>query len=130
MMKCKNGLAKILQPLNVLCLIQVIYIYNNLLYLNCTKIYYFKEHLDALERGEMNESYDRRDSYYLEDDEEEEVVSQEMTSEEEEERISDMEEESDGDSRNDKDDSPYQLITFGLDDLANLNDICNDVSSC
>ncbi|XP_050535323.1 uncharacterized protein LOC126902277 [Daktulosphaira vitifoliae] len=88
------------------------------------------EHLDALERGEMNETYDRRDSYYLDDDEEEEIVSQEITSEEEEEeeeeRISDMEE-SDGDSRNDKDDSPYQLITFGLDDLANLNDICNDV---
>ncbi|XP_050436449.1 forkhead box protein P1 [Adelges cooleyi] len=87
------------------------------------------EHLDALERGEMNDSYDRRDSYYLDDEEEEEIINQEMTTSEEEDRIvdSDIEEESDGDSRNDKDDSPYQLITFGLDDLANLNDIGNDI---
>lgn len=87
---------------------------------------YFLEHLDALERGEMNETYDRRDSYYFdEEEEEEEVVGQEMTSEDD--RISDVEE-SDNDSRIDKDDSPYQLITFGLDDLANLNDLGNDVS--
>lgn len=83
--------------------------------------------MDALERGEMNETYDRRDSFYLDDEEEEEeVINQGMTSEEED-RISDIEEESDDELRNDKDDSPYQLITFGLDDLANLNDIGNDV---
>lgn len=78
----------------------------------------------------MNECYDRRDSFFFdeeEEEEEEEVISQEMTSEEED-RISDVEEESDNDSRVDKDDSPYQLITFGLDDLANLNDLGNDVS--
>jgi len=77
----------------------------------------------------MNECYDRRDSFFFDDDEEEEeeVISQEMTSEEED-RISDVEEESDSESRMDKDDSPYQLITFGLDDLANLNDLGNDVS--
>lgn len=85
--------------------------------------------MNALERGEMNESYDRRECYYFDDEEEEEeeVISQEMTSEEED-RISDVEEESDNESRIDKDDSPYQLITFGLDDLANLNDLGNDVS--
>lgn len=84
------------------------------------------EHLDLLERGEMNECYDRRDSYYFDDEEEEEeeIISQEMTSEDD--RISDVEEESDNESRIDKDDSPYQLITFGLDDLANLNDLAND----
>jgi len=89
----------------------------------------YLEHLDALERGEMNETYDRRDSYYFdeEEEEEEEVISQEMISEDD--RISDVEEESDNESRIDKDDSPYQLITFGLDDLANLNDLGNDVSS-
>jgi len=87
------------------------------------------EHLDLLERGEMNECYDPRDSYYMddEDEEEEEIINQEMTSEEDD-RISDVEEESDNESRIDKDDSPYQLITFGLDDLANLNDLGNDVS--
>lgn len=86
------------------------------------------EHLDALERGEMNECYDRRDSYYFDDEEEEEeVIGHGMTSEEDD-RISDVEEESDNESRVDKDDSPYQLITFGLDDLANLNDLGNDVS--
>lgn len=87
--------------------------------------------MDALERGEMNDSYDRRgDNYYYDDEEEEEeeVISQEMTSEEED-RISDVEEESDNGSRTDKDDLPYKLITFGLDDLANLNDdLGNDVS--
>jgi len=84
--------------------------------------------LDLLERGEMNECYDRRDSYYFDDEEEEEeeIISQEMTSEDD--RVSDVEEESDNESRIDKDDSPYQLITFGLDDLANLNDLGNDVS--
>lgn len=83
--------------------------------------------MDLLERGEMNECYDRRDSYYFDDEEEEEeIISQEMTSEDD--RISDVEEESDNESRIDKDDSPYQLITFGLDDLANLNDLGNDVS--
>lgn len=82
--------------------------------------------MDALERGEMNECYDRRDSYYFdEEEEEEEIVGQEITSEEED-RITDVE--SDNESRIDKDDSPYQLITFGLDDLANLNDLGNDVS--
>jgi len=88
----------------------------------------YLEHLDLLERGEMNECYDRRDSYYFDDEEEEEeeIISQEMTSEDD--RISDVEEESDTESRIDKDDSPYQLITFGLDDLANLNDLGNDVS--
>ncbi|XP_022167444.1 uncharacterized protein LOC111031700 [Myzus persicae] len=86
------------------------------------------EHLDLLERGEMNECYDRRDSYYFDDEEEEEeeIISREMTSEEDD-RISDVEEESDNESRVDKDDSPYQLITFGLDDLANLNDLGNDI---
>lgn len=84
--------------------------------------------MDLLERGEMNECYDRRDNYFFDEDEEEEeeIISQEMTSEDD--RISDVEEESDNDSRIDKDDSPYQLITFGLDDLANLNDLGNDVS--
>lgn len=93
-------------------------------------INYCLEHLDALERGEMNETYDRRDNYYYdeeEEEEEEEVISQEITSEDD--RISDVEEESDNESRIDKDDSPYQLITFGLDDLANLNDLGNDVCS-
>lgn len=86
--------------------------------------------MDALERGEMNECYDRRDNYYFdeEEEEEEEIISQEMTSEEDD-RITDVEEESDNESRIDKDDSPYQLITFGLDDLANLNDLGNDVSN-
>lgn len=87
--------------------------------------------MDALERGEMNECYDRRDSYYFDDEEEEEeeeIIGHEMTSEEDD-RISDVEEESDNESRIDKDDSPYQLITFGLDDLANLNDLGNDVSN-
>lgn len=90
----------------------------------------YLEHLETLERGEMNECYDRRDSFYFDDEEEEEeeVITQEMTSEEED-RISDVEEESDSESRMDKDDSPYQLITFGLDDLANLNDLGNDASS-
>lgn len=85
--------------------------------------------MDLLERGEMNECYDRRDNYFFDDEEEEEeeIISQEMTSEDD--RISDVEEESDNESRIDKDDSPYQLITFGLDDLANLNDHGNDVSS-
>ncbi|CAI6362461.1 unnamed protein product [Macrosiphum euphorbiae] len=85
------------------------------------------EHLDLLERGEMNECYDRRDSYFFDDEEEEEeeIIGQEMTSEDD--RISDVEEESDNESRIDKDDSPYQLITFGLDDLANLNDLGNDI---
>ncbi|KAE9523896.1 hypothetical protein AGLY_015784 [Aphis glycines] len=85
------------------------------------------EHLDLLERGEMNECYDRRDNYFFDEDEEEEeeIISQEMTSEDD--RISDVEEESDNESRIDKDDSPYQLITFGLDDLANLNDLGNDI---
>jgi len=89
----------------------------------------YLEHLDALERGEMNETYDRRESYFFdeEEEEEEEVISQEMISEDD--RVSDVEEESDNESRIDKDDSPYQLITFGLDDLANLNDLGNDVSS-
>lgn len=84
--------------------------------------------MDALERGDMNDSY-RRESFYLDDEEEEEeeeIINPGMTSEDDE-RISDVEEESDDESRNDKDDSPYQLITFGLDDLANLNDIGNDV---
>lgn len=86
--------------------------------------------MDALERGEMNECYDRRDNYYFDDEEEEEeeIIGHEITSEEED-RISDVEEESDNESRIDKDDSPYQLITFGLDDLANLNDLGNDVSN-
>lgn len=86
--------------------------------------------MDALERGEMNESYDCPDNFFFDDEEEEEeeVINQEMTSEEED-RISDVEEESDNESKIDKDDSPYQLITFGLDDLANLNDLGNDVSS-
>lgn len=77
----------------------------------------------------MNECYDHRDSCYFDDEEEEEeeIINQEMTSEDED-RISDIEEESDNESRTDKDDSPYQLITFGLDDLANLNDLGNDVS--
>lgn len=85
--------------------------------------------MESLERGEMNECFDRRDSFYFdeEEEEEEEVISQEMTSEEED-RISDVEEESDNESKVDKDDSHYQLITFGLDDLANLNDLGNDVS--
>ncbi|XP_025197366.1 uncharacterized protein LOC112596090 [Melanaphis sacchari] len=87
------------------------------------------EHLDLLERGEMNESYDRRDGCFFDDEEEEEeeeeIISQEMTSEDD--RVSDVEEESDNESRIDKDDSPYQLITFGLDDLANLNELGNDV---
>lgn len=92
-------------------------------------LFYCVEHLDALERGEMNESYDRRESYYFDDEEEEEeVIGQGMTSEEDD-RVSDIEEESDNDSRVDKDDSPYQLITFGLDDLANLNDLGNDVNN-
>lgn len=86
--------------------------------------------MDALERGEMNECYDRRDSYYFDDEEEEEeeIIGHEMTSEEED-RISDVEEESDNESRIEKPESPYQLITFGLDDLANLNDLGNDVSN-
>jgi len=81
--------------------------------------------LDALERGELNECYDRRDSYYFdeEEEEEEEIIHSHGLTSEEEDRISDIEEESDNDSRIDKDDSPYQLITFGLDDLANLNDV-------
>lgn len=85
--------------------------------------------MNILERGEMNESYDRRECIYFDDEEEEEeeVISPEMMSEED--RVSDVEEESDNESRVDKDDSPYQLITFGLDDLANLNDLGNDVSN-
>jgi len=85
----------------------------------------YLEHLDLLERGEMNECYDQRDFDDEEEEEEEEIISQEMTSEDDR---SDDEEESDNESRADKDDSPYQLITFGLDDLANLNDLGNDVS--
>lgn len=84
--------------------------------------------MDALERGEMNECYDRRDYYDDEEEEEEEIIGHDMTSEDEDRISSDIEEESD-ESRTDKDDSPYQLITFGLDDLANLNDPGNDVSS-